>query len=76
MNTVQIGRTHGRHAEPISFGHKFAIYYQELESALEQLYFSRRYIEVITIKGATGSFAHISPEIQEDLANRLGLLTI
>ncbi|RAO95057.1 adenylosuccinate lyase [Mycoplasma wenyonii] len=76
INTVQIGRTHGRHAEPISFGHKFAICYQELESALEQLYLSRRYIEVITIKGATGSFAHISPEIQEDLANRLGLLTI
>lgn len=76
LNTAQIGRTHGRHAEPISFGHKFAICYQELEIALEQLYLSRRYIEVITIKGATGSFAHIGPEIQEDLASRLGLFTI
>ncbi|AFN65034.1 adenylosuccinate lyase [Mycoplasma wenyonii str. Massachusetts] len=72
----QIGRTHGRHAEPISFGHKFAICYQELENALEQLYLARRNIEVITIKGATGSFAHISSEIQENLAHRLGLFTI
>lgn len=76
LNTPQVGRTHGRHAEPISFGHKFAICYQELENALEQLYLSRKYIEVITIKGATGSFAHIGNEIQEDLANRLGLFTI
>ncbi|AGX89171.1 adenylosuccinate lyase [Mycoplasma parvum] len=73
---LQIGRTHGRHAEPTSFGYKFAIIYQELENSIEAFYLSRRNIEVISIKGSVGTFAHIGPEIQEELANRFGLFTI
>ncbi|CBZ40756.1 putative adenylosuccinate lyase [Mycoplasma suis KI3806] len=73
---IQVGRTHGRHAEPTSFGYRFAITYQELESALESLYISRRYLEVISIKGSTGTYAHIGPEVQEELSSRFGLYTI
>ncbi|KMZ96276.1 hypothetical protein PVNG_02414 [Plasmodium vivax North Korean] len=75
MNTVQVGRTHGQHAEPTSLGYRFAITYQELENALTKLYLSRREIEIVTIKGSTGTYAHISPQIQEDLSYRLRLFT-
>ncbi|CCE66916.1 lyase family protein [Candidatus Mycoplasma haematominutum] len=76
MDTLQVGRTHGRHAELSSFGLKFAITYQELEKAIELLYHSRRQVEVITLKGSTGTYAHISPEIQEKLAQRLKLFSV
>ncbi|AFO52273.1 adenylosuccinate lyase [Candidatus Mycoplasma haematolamae str. Purdue] len=75
IDTVQVGRTHGQHAEPTSFGYKFAITYQEIESALESLYQDRRNLEVITIKGSVGTYAHIGPDVQEDLAYRLHMFS-
>ena len=72
-NTVQIGRTHGVHAEPVTFGLKLALWYDEIRrnrsrfvSAAEDLRFGK-------ISGAVGTFAHIGPEAEERICRRLGL---
>jgi adenylosuccinate lyase len=70
---VQIGRTHGVHAEPITFGLKFAIWYGEAGRNLERLRAAAEDLRVGKISGAVGTFAHIGPEAEERICERLGL---
>ncbi len=73
QHTVQIGRTHGVHAEPITFGLKFAIWYEEAGRNLERLRAAAEGLRVGKISGAVGMFAHIGPEAEERICARLGL---
>jgi adenylosuccinate lyase len=72
-NTVQIGRTHGVHAEPITFGLKLAIWYEEAGRNIRRLKAAAEDMRVGKISGAVGTFAHIGPEIEEAICTRLGL---
>lgn len=74
-NTPCIGRTHGMHGEVISFGVKWANYYDELNRALSLFEHSRKEIEAIKLSGAMGNYANIDPRIQDSVANKLGLST-
>jgi adenylosuccinate lyase len=71
--TVQIGRTHGVHAEPITFGLKLAIWYEEAGRNQERLEAAAEGVRVGKISGAVGTFAHIGPEVEERICARLGL---
>src|SRR5690242_15093436 len=73
QHTVQIGRTHGVHAEPITFGLKLAIWYEEAGRNLRRLKAAAEDMRVGKISGAVGTFAHIGPEIEEAICARLGL---
>lgn len=71
--TLQIGRTHGVHAEPITFGLKLALWYEEMKRNRERL---KRAIEVVSvgkISGAVGTFEHLSPKVEEYVCKKLGL---
>jgi len=72
-NTVQIGRSHNVHAEPITFGLKLAVWYSEMERNRDRLLQARETIRVGKISGAVGTFANIAPEIEDALCARLGL---
>jgi adenylosuccinate lyase len=72
-NTVQIGRSHNVHAEPITFGLKLAVWYSEMERNRDRLIQAREGIRVGKISGAVGTFANIAPEIEEAVCARLGL---
>lgn len=72
-NTVQIGRSHNVHAEPITFGLKLAVWYSEMERNRDRLIQARENIRVGKISGAVGTFANIAPEIEEAVCARLGL---
>jgi len=71
--TVQVGRTHGVHAEPIVFGLKLAIWYEEAGRNLRRLAAAAEDLRVGKINGAVGTFAHIGPEVEELICARLGL---
>ena len=71
--TVMVGRSHGIHAEPISFGHKLAIWYDELRRDRERLTRAREVIAVGKISGAVGTFAHLPPSVEEHVCRVLGL---
>src|SRR6516165_7589218 len=71
--TVMIGRSHGIHAEPMSFGHKLAIWYDELRRGRERLVRARATIAVGKISGAVGTFAHLPPSVEEHACRVLGL---
>jgi adenylosuccinate lyase len=71
--TVQVGRTHGVHAEPIVFGLKLAIWYEEAGRNLKRLAAATEDLRVGKINGAVGTFAHIGPEVEERICARLGL---
>ncbi|MDR3699685.1 MAG: adenylosuccinate lyase [Candidatus Sulfopaludibacter sp.] len=73
QHTVQIGRTHGVHAEPITFGLKLAIWYQESERNLVRLRAAAEDVRVGKTSGAVGTFAHIGPEVEERICARLNL---
>src|SRR5450432_4108180 len=73
QHAVQIGRTHGVHAEPITFGLKLAIWYEEAGRDLERLRAAAEGLRVGKISGAVGTFAHIGPEIEERICEKLGL---
>ena len=75
QHTPQIGRTHGIHAEPITFGLKLAIWYSENERNLERFRAAARQIAVGKISGAVGTCAHLGPEIEQKICGRLGLAT-
>ena len=62
---MQIGRTHGIHAEPYTFGLKFALWYDELRRNIERFERAADEIRVGKISGAVGTFAHIGPEAEE-----------
>ncbi|HTU44002.1 MAG TPA: adenylosuccinate lyase [Bryobacteraceae bacterium] len=72
-HTVQIGRTHGMHAEPITFGLKAALWWDELRRHRERFAAAAEEIRVGKISGAVGTFAHIGPEAEEKICQRLGL---
>src|SRR5215475_11720003 len=72
-HTVQIGRTHGVHAEPITFGLKLAIWYEEAGRDLRRLEAAAEDVSVGKTSGAVGTFGHISPEAEERICARLGL---
>jgi adenylosuccinate lyase len=71
--TPMIGRTHGVHAEPMTFGLKLALWYAELDRDLERIRRGRATVSVGKISGAVGTFAHLPPEIEADVCRRLGL---
>jgi adenylosuccinate lyase len=73
QHTVQIGRTHGVHAEPITFGLKLAIWYEEAGRNVRRLKAAAEDMRVGKISGAVGTFAHIEPEIEEAICAKLGL---
>src|SRR5438128_2592220 len=71
--TPQIGRTHGIHAEPTSFGLVFALWYDEMRRNRERLLKARETVAVGKISGAVGAFATLEPIVEEKLCERLGL---
>src|SRR4029077_11952702 len=73
QHTVQIGRTHGVHAEPITFGLKLAIWYEEAGRKLRGLNAAAEDMRVSKLSGAVGTFAHLGPEVEEAICARLGL---
>jgi adenylosuccinate lyase len=72
-NTPMIGRTHGVHAEPMTFGLKLALWYAELERDVERVRRAQRTVSVGKLSGAVGTFAHLSPAIEADVCRSLGL---
>lgn len=72
-DTLCIGRTHGIHAEPYTFGLKVALWYDELRRNRERFARAADQIRVGKISGAVGTFGHISPEAEEGIMRRLGL---
>jgi adenylosuccinate lyase len=72
-HTVQIGRTHGMHAEPITFGLKLALWFDEMRRNLARLDAASEDLRVGKISGAVGAFGHIGPEAEEKICARLGL---
>jgi len=71
--TPMIGRTHGVHAEPMTFGLKLALWYDELQRDLDRLLRARDIVAVGKLSGAVGSFAHLDPAIEARVCERLGL---
>jgi adenylosuccinate lyase len=71
--TVMIGRTHGVHAEPISFGFKLALWTEEMRRNLQRLAEAKKAIAVGKISGAVGTYATLSPEVEDKACARLGL---
>jgi len=72
-NTLCIGRSHGIHAEPTTFGLKLAGYYVEWQRNLERLEAARREIATCAISGAVGTYANIDPAVERHVAKKLGL---
>jgi adenylosuccinate lyase len=72
-HTPQIGRTHGIHAEPTSFGLTFALWYDEMRRNCERLQRARETVAVGKISGAVGTFALLDPEVEEKVCARLDL---
>ena len=72
-DTVMVGRTHGIHAEPYTLGLKFAGWYCEAQRNRERLAAARDEIRVGKISGSVGTYAHLGPEIEADVLERLGL---
>src|SRR5215470_15957330 len=71
--TPMIGRTHGVHAEPMTFGLKLALWHAELARDIERVTRARAAISVGKLSGAVGTFAHLPPSIEADVCARLGL---
>jgi len=72
-HTPMIGRTHGIHAEPITFGCKLAIWYAESRRNLERLAYAAEQMRVGKISGAVGTYTHLPPSIEKKICRRLGL---
>src|SRR3989442_15049771 len=71
--TPMIGRTHGVHAEPMTFGLKLALWYAEVGRDVERVRRARATVSVGKLSGAVGTFAHLPPAIEADVCARLGL---
>ncbi len=71
--TPMIGRTHGVHAEPTTFGFKLALWYAELGRDIERVRRGRDVVSVGKTSGAVGTYAHLDPAIEQDVCERLGL---
>jgi adenylosuccinate lyase len=73
QHAIQIGRTHGVHAEPITFGLKLANWYDEAGRALARVCAAAEELRVGKTSGAVGTYAHIGPEVEERICARLNL---
>jgi len=71
--TPMIGRTHGVHAEPMTFGLKLALWYAEVGRDIERVRRARATVGVGKLSGAVGTFAHLSPAVEADVCRRLNL---
>ncbi|AGF74590.1 adenylosuccinate lyase [Bartonella australis AUST/NH1] len=71
--TITIGRSHGIHAEPTTFGTKFALAYAEFSRCRKRLLAAREEIATCAISGAVGTFANIDPSVEEHVAKALGM---
>ena len=71
--TPMIGRTHGVHAEPTTFGHKLAVWYDELRRHKRRLDLAREDMRVGKISGAVGTHAHVPPDVEEESCEAVGL---
>jgi adenylosuccinate lyase len=71
--TPMIGRTHGVHAEPMTFGLKLALWYAEIGRDIERVRRARAVVSVGKLSGAVGTFGHLPPSIEEEVCGRLGL---
>ena len=72
-DTICMGRSHGIHAEPTTFGLKLASFYAEFSRNRERLLNARKEISICAISGAVGTFANIDPFVEEYVANKMGL---
>jgi len=72
-DTPMVGRTHGIHAEPITFGFKLANWYSETQRNIERFMAAAEDMRVGKFSGAVGIFAHLTPELEEKICARLGL---
>jgi adenylosuccinate lyase len=73
-NTPQVGRTHGIHAEPTSFGLTLTLWFEEMRRNRERLVRARDAVAVGKISGAVGAFAHLDPIVEERVCEKLGIL--
>jgi adenylosuccinate lyase len=71
--TIMIGRTHGVHAEPITLGFKFSLWYSEMMRNLKRMKIAKEEVSYGKISGAVGTFAHVEPQIEEMVCKKLGL---
>ena len=71
--TLMIGRTHGVHAEPISFGLKLALWVEEMRRNLHRLTEAKKAVSVGKISGAVGTYATVTPEVEQKACRKLGL---
>jgi len=74
--TLCIGRSHGIHAEPITFGLKFALWYDEMQRNIDRMQNAIQTISVGQISGAVGNYAHLSPEIENITCQHLELKSV
>jgi adenylosuccinate lyase len=72
-DTPQIGRTHGIHAEPTAFGMTFALWYAEMQRNKTRLEKAKELVSVGKISGAVGAFAHLDPDVEERVCEKLGI---
>jgi adenylosuccinate lyase len=72
-HTIMMGRTHGVHAEPTSFGMKMALFFAEMKRNMERFERAAEEIRVGKLSGAVGTFAHIPPEVEQYTCEELGL---
>ena len=72
-DTVMIGRSHGVHAEPVTFGLKMALWYEEMGRALDRMISARKVAGVGKVSGAVGTFANIDPFVERYVCRKLGL---
>ena len=71
--TVMMGRTHGVHAEPTTFGLKLGLWYEEMKRNLERFEAAAKVIETGKMSGAVGTYANIDPRVEQYVCNKLGL---
>ncbi|MBF0557757.1 MAG: adenylosuccinate lyase [Nitrospirae bacterium] len=72
-NTPCMGRSHGIHAEPMTFGLKFALWYEDSKRNLRRIEQAKKTIEVGKISGAVGTFSNMPPQLEEQVCRKLGL---
>ena len=72
-DTPVMGRTHGVHAEPTTFGLKLVVWYSEMQRNLETLPSSRENLEVGKISGPVGTFSHLPPDVEEKVCGKLDI---
>ncbi len=71
--TPMIGRTHGVHAEPMTFGLKLALWYAEIRRGIQRVEAARETVRVGKVSGAVGTFAHLDPAVEARICEKLGL---